>query len=340
MPFTCATPFETGGQLCRYCRAAASASGPRTCSRMVAQSPSMRRLLQRVPAIAATNASVVILGESGSGKEVLARAVHANGPRAAQPFLAVNVTALPPTLLESELFGHVRGAFTGATSSKAGLFEAAHQGTLFLDEIAELPLELQPKLLRALQDGEIRRIGETRPFRVDVRVLCATHQELRQAVADRRFREDLYYRLKVFTLVVPPLRERREDVLPLAQMFLEQEHHPTGKLTARARETLLRYPWPGNVRELANAVKHGAVLSGGRDVDVEHLPQEVLEPPRPAIAPKTLMRKLADVEREHVMAVLEACGGQQIQAARILGIGRTTLWRKLQGYGIADSDRR
>jgi two-component system response regulator HydG len=226
----------------------------------------------------------------------------------------------------------VRGAFTGAASSKAGLFEAAHQGTLFLDEIAELPLELQPKLLRALQDGEIRRIGETRPFHVDVRVLCATHQELRQAVAERRFREDLYYRLKVFTLVVPPLRERGEDVLPLAQMFLEQEHHPTAKLTARAREALLRYPWPGNVRELANAVKHGAVLSGGRDVDVEHLPQEVLEPPRPAIAQKRLLRKLADVEREHVMAVLEACGGQQMQAARILGIGRTTLWRKLQSY--------
>jgi len=303
MPFTCAAPFETGGQLCRYCRAASSASGVRACARMVAQSPSMRRLLQRVPAIAATNASVVILGESGSGKEVLARAIHANGPRAAQAFLAV-------------------------------------QGSLFLDEIAELPLELQPKLLRALQDGEIRRIGETRPFHVDVRVLCATHQELRQAVAERRFREDLYYRLKVFTLVVPPLRERREDVLPLAQMFLEQEHHPTGKLTSRAREALLRYPWPGNVRELANAVKHGAVLSDGRDVDVDHLPQDVLEPARQAIDRKTLLRKLADVEREHVMAVLEACGGQQVQAARILGIGRTTLWRKLQGYGIADSDRR
>ena len=302
---------------------------------MVAESPAMRNLLRRVSPIAATNASVVILGESGSGKEVLARAVHANGPRAAQPFLAVNVSALPPTLLESELFGHVRGAFTGATSSKAGLFEAAHQGTLFLDEIAELPLELQPKFLRALQDGEVRRIGETRPFRVDVRVLCATHQDLRRAVAERRFREDLYYRLKVFTLTVPPLRERREDLLPLMQMFLEQEGHATGKLTRRAREAVLRYAWPGNVRELANAAKHGAVLSGGRDVDVEHLPQEVLEPPHPAIGQKTLLRKLADVEREHVMGVLEACGGQQIQAARILGIGRTTLWRKLQSYGLA-----
>jgi len=335
MPFTCVAPFESGGQLCRFCRVAARQADVRTCSRMVAESPAMRRLLERVPRIAATNASVVILGESGAGKEVLARAVHANGPRAAQPLLAVNVTALPPTLLESELFGHVRGAFTGATTSRAGLFEAAHRGTLFLDEVAELPLELQPKLLRALQDGEIRRLGETRAFRVDVRVLCATNQDLRNAVAERRFREDLYYRLKVFTLSLPPLRERREDILPLAQMFLEQEGHSTGKLTAQARQVLVAYAWPGNVRELANAMKHGAVLAAGDDVDVEHLPQEILEPPRSAISQGPLMRKLADVEREHVMRVLEACGGQQIQAARILGVGRTTLWRKLQTYGIA-----
>jgi len=300
---------------------------------MVAESPAMQRVLEHAARIAATNASLIILGESGAGKEVLARAVHANGPRAAKPFLAVNVTALPPTLLESELFGHARGAFTGASTSKAGLFEAAHQGALFLDEIAELPLELQPKLLRALQEGEIRRIGETRSFRVDVRVLCATHQDLRQAVAERRFREDLYYRLKVFTLTVPPLRERREDISPLAEMFLSQEGHPTGKFTPRAWQALLGYGWPGNVRELANAVRHGAVLSGGQDVDVDHLPQELTEPPRPPTPQRTLMRKLAEVEREHVMSVLEACGGQQIQAARVLGIGRTTLWRKLQSYG-------
>jgi two-component system response regulator HydG len=301
---------------------------------MVAQSAAMQRLLEQAARIAATNASIIILGESGAGKEVLARAVHANGPRAAQPFLAVNVTALPPTLLESELFGHARGAFTGASTAKAGLFEAAHHGTLFLDEIAELPMELQPKLLRALQEGEIRRIGETRSFRVDVRVICATHQDLRQALAERRFREDLYYRLKVFTLTVPPLRERREDILPLAEMFLTQESHATGKLTAAARQALLGYGWPGNVRELANAVRHGAVLSGGEDVDVKHLPQELTEGPSPPHAQRTLMRKLAEVEREHVINVLEACGGQQVQAARILGIGRTTLWRKLQSYGV------
>jgi two-component system response regulator HydG len=171
---------------------------------------------------------------------------------------------------------------------------------------------------------------------VDVRVICATHQDLQQAVSERRFREDLYYRLKVFTLTVPPLRERREDILPLAEMFLSQEGHVTGKLTPAARQVLLGYGWPGNVRELANAIRHGAVLSGGEDVEVEHLPQELTEPPRPAAGQRTLMRRLADVEREHVMRVLEACGGQQIQAARILGIGRTTLWRKLQGYGFVE----
>jgi len=177
---------------------------------------------------------------------------------------------------------------------------------------------------------------------VDVRVICATHQDLRQAVAERRFREDLYYRLKVFTLTVPPLRERREDILPLAEMFLSQENHATGKLTAAARQALLGYGWPGNVRELANAVRHGAVLSGGQDVDVEHLPQELTEPPPPAPAPGpgTVMHRLADVEREHVLRVLEACRGQQIQAARILGIGRTTLWRKLQGYGVHEDGSR
>jgi two-component system response regulator HydG len=332
----CAFPFQ-GGAVCKTCRLASPRGELLACSRMVAESEPMRAMLARVPAIAATDASIVILGESGSGKEVLARALHANGPRASAPFVAVNVAALPGDLLESELFGHARGAFTGATVAKAGLFHEAHGGTLFLDEVAEMPLPLQAKLLRAVQDGEVRRVGETRPFRVDVRIICATHQDLTRCVAERRFREDLYYRLKVFTLVVPPLRARREDVLPLAHLFLTQEKHASGRFTARAEQALRAYRWPGNVRELQNACKHGAALSPARDVDLEHLPQELSDPRAAASsAHDGALRPLAEVEREHVLRVLEACGGRQGEAARILGIGRTSLWRKLHDYGLSE----
>ena len=291
----------------------------------------MQALMLRAAPIAASDAPVVISGESGTGKEVLARALHANSPRRNKPFLAVNVAALPGGLLESELFGHLKGAFTDASTAKHGLFEAADGGTLLLDEISEMPLTLQAKLLRVLQGGEVRRVGDTRSFSVDVRVLCTTNQDLRACVARLQFREDLYYRLRVFTLLVPPLRERGEDILSLARLFLEQEHHPTGRFTASALEVIENYHWPGNVRELANAVKHGAVLSGGDDVDTPHLPEDLVRP-RPAPT-ATKLGTLAEVEREHVLRALEACGGRQTDAARLLGIGRTTLWRKLGGLG-------
>ena len=293
----------------------------------------MRAVLLRAAPIAASDAPVMILGESGSGKEVLARALHANSPRKNQPFVAVNVAALPAELLESELFGHAKGAFTGASSARRGLFEAAASGTLLLDEIAEMPLALQAKLLRALQDGEIRRVGDTNPFSVDVRIFCATNQDLRACVAQRRFREDLYYRLKVFTLALPPLRERVDDILPLAIMFLQEHQHRTGRFTSRAQRVLQEHGWPGNIRELANCVNHGAVLSAGDDVDLAHLPEDVVKPCPPPRS-DTALRTLAEVERDHVLGVLEACGGHQIDAARILGIGRTTLWRKLRAFGI------
>jgi DNA-binding NtrC family response regulator len=293
----------------------------------------MRTLLTKAAPIAKADASVVILGESGSGKEVIARALHANSPRRAKPFLAINVAALPAELLESELFGHEKGAFTGATASKRGLFEAADGGTLLLDEIAEMPFPLQAKLLRVLQDGEVRRVGDVRPFSVNVRILCATHQDLRTCVRERRFREDLYYRLKVFTLSVPPLRERGGDVVPLARMFLGQERDAPARFTSAAEKALEAYFWPGNVRELANAVKHGAVLAGAEAVDVAHLPEEVVSA-KPEGGSTGPLRTLAEVEREHVLRVLEACGGRQIDAARVLGVGRTTLWRKLRDYGI------
>ncbi|MCC6332437.1 MAG: sigma-54-dependent Fis family transcriptional regulator [Myxococcales bacterium] len=305
---------------------------------MVAQSAAMQAVLEKAATIAHTDASVVIRGESGCGKEVLARALHANSERRNKPFVAINCAALPAELLESELFGHVRGAFTGAHATKRGLFEEADGATLFLDEIAEMPGPLQAKLLRALQDGEVRRVGDTQPIHVDVRVLCATHQDLTAAIREKRFREDLYYRLKVFTLAVPPLRERKEDIPILAALFLQREKHASGQFTPRALALLTKYPWPGNVRELANAVKHGAVLSRGATVDAQHLPEELAEPSlglaTPGAEPLTT---LAEAEKRHVLTVLKACGGQQVDAARVLGIGRTTLWRKLKEWGLDDA---
>ena len=332
---TCETPFARGGGLCRVCRHAAVGAEGRRCSQMIAVSPAMKDLLQRASTVADTDASVVLRGESGSGKEVVARALHANSARKLKPFVAVNCAALPAELLESELFGHARGSFTGAQTARKGLFETADGGTLFLDEIAEMPLPLQAKLLRALQDGEIRRIGESTPVHVDVRIVCASHQNLAQCVRERRFREDLYFRLKVFTLVVPPLRERPEDIPVMARLFLEREGHDQG-FTTRAEAALEAYLWPGNVRELINAVKHGAVLSRGRPVEVRDLPEELTAPHGSMHDDdgSSPLVSLAEAERRHVLKVLEACGGQHIDAARVLGIGRTTLWRKLKDYGV------
>jgi DNA-binding NtrC family response regulator len=301
-------------------------------SLIVAESPAMRLVLRRTARFSAAEAPVMILGESGSGKEVVARALHESGPRSEKPFIAVNVAALPADLLESELFGHARGAFTGAATAKTGLFEAAEGGTLFLDEIAEMPLALQAKLLRALQDGEVRRVGETRAFAVDVRIVSATHRDLAQRVADGLFRQDLLFRLRVLTLAVPPLRERREDIPALARMFLGEEQREDLRLSPAALRVLESHAWPGNVRELQNAIKHGAALAEDGIVDVQHLPEDLVAPPSPAStsgAPHEL-RPLAEVEREHVLRVVEACGGAQVEAARVLGIGRNTLWRKLR----------
>ncbi len=295
----------------------------------------MQALLQKAARVANTSASVVLRGESGSGKEVVARTLHANSTRKDKPFLAVNCSALPGELLESELFGHVKGAFTGAQVARKGLFETADEGTLFLDEIAEMPLALQAKLLRVLQDGEIRRVGESRSVHVNVRIVCASHQDLQQCVREKRLREDLYFRLKVFTLVVPPLRERLEDIPLLAQMFLDQER-AGARFSKKAMASLTAYRWPGNVRELLNAVKHGSVLSHAETVEVEHLPEELLQPAlAPLLAPDDgALVTLEEAERRHVLRVLEACGGHQLDAARVLAIGRTTLWRKLKAYGI------
>jgi len=298
---------------------------------VIAQSASMKTALVRVARFARSDAPVAILGETGTGKEVVARVLHANSPRATGPFVPVNVAALPTELLESELFGHGKGAFTGATVARRGLFEAANGGTLFLDEVAELPLSLQAKLLRALQDGEIRRIGENQAFEADVRIVCATHRDLAIRVRDGAFREDLYYRLKVLTVRVPPLRERRDDILPLARHIVRDERAEARDFTDSAQAVLLRHNWPGNVRELQNAVKHGAALAASAWIDVDDLPEELIAPTTSAGASGPL-RSLAEVERDHILRILDACGGAQAEAARILGIGRNTLWRKLREY--------
>ncbi len=322
------------GCRCDVCGLETVIASLRSVTPIVAASEPFRAVLLRVADFAEAEAPVMILGESGTGKEIVARALHANGPRRGGPFVALNVAAVPGELLESELFGHVRGAFTGASQAKEGLLEAADGGTLFLDEVAEMPLPLQAKLLRAVQEGEVRRVGDTRAFGVDVRFVCATHRDLKALVARGLFREDLYYRLKVLTVRVPPLRERREDVLPLARAFLAQERRPAQGLSPEAEAAFLAYAWPGNVRELGNAVKHGCALARGGPVRPEHLPEELQGAAAPAgEAAAGRATRLADAEREHVLAVLASCGGSQAEAARALGIGRTTLWRKLKGWG-------
>jgi DNA-binding NtrC family response regulator len=306
---------------------------------VIAASERMQTLVEECRRVARVDTTVLITGESGVGKEALARFIHEESSRAPGPFVAINCAAVPEALIESELFGHVRGAFTGATQDRVGLFEAANRGTLLLDEAGDLPLPMQAKLLRVLQEREIRRVGENRVRRVDVRVLAATLRDLTSDVASGRFRQDLYYRLRVIELHVPPLRERRDDILPLARRALNEtaqrlQRGVTG-LTPAAAEQLLRWNWPGNVRELQNVVERAIVLARGSRVDVEDLPEEIRRSPAQGAAtvPESL-RPLAEVEREHILGVLDAVGGNRKQAANLLGIGSATLFRKLKEYRV------
>jgi two-component system, NtrC family, response regulator HydG len=307
-------------------QAAQDASG------IVAQSPAMERVLDLARRVARVDSTVLLTGESGVGKERVARLIHAESSRVKGPFLAVNCGAVAEGLLESELFGHARGSFTGASQDRAGLFEAATGGTLFLDEIGEVPPPMQVKLLRALQEREIRRVGENNVRRVNARVLAATNRDLVADVNAGRFRQDLYYRLRVIEIRVPPLRERREDVLPLARSFLAARsgRKATG-FTPRAANQLVRYGWPGNVRELENAVERAVVLSRGGRIDVEDVPEEV-SLALPGVHAAGEMRPLEEVERDYILAVLRANDGNKTRAAEQLKIGAATLYRKLKWY--------
>jgi len=319
------------------------APGAEERSGLVVRSEAMARVLDLAGRVARVESTALITGESGVGKERIARLIHQESPRAGRAFLAVNCGAVTETLLESELFGHARGAFTGADRERPGLFEAASGGTLFLDEIGEISQGMQVKLLRALQEKEIRRVGENRSRPVDVRVVAATNRNLAEEVAAGRFRQDLYYRLRVIELRVPPLRERLEDVLPLARVFLAETARRMGRkvtgFTPRAADQLLRYEWPGNVREVQNAVEHAVALSAGARVDAEDLPEELRAAmPRPRPAGRT--RALEDVEREYILAAVESAGGNRTRAAADLGIGLATLKRKLKRYGSAVAHQR
>ena len=305
---------------------------------LIVESPAMARVIDLARRVAQVDSTVLLTGESGAGKERIARLIHDQSARTAGPFVAINCSAVPENLLESELFGHARGSFTGATQDRVGLFEAANGGTLLLDEIGEVPPPVQVKLLRALQEREIRRVGENRNRPVNVRVLAATNRDLITEIRAARFRQDLYYRLRVVEIHVPPLRERREDILPMARAFLAAAAKKTkGAVTGftpAAAHQLLRYRWPGNVRELENAIERAVVLAPGSRVDVDDLPPEIgLAVVEPDISDD--VRPLADVEREYITAVLRTVGGNRTQAAAKLGIGAATLYRKLKEYSTA-----
>ncbi len=300
------------------------------------ESPAMQRVLELVDAVAPTDATVLIRGESGTGKELIARLIHARSSRAFGPLVAVNCGALPEGVLESELFGHEKGAFTGAAGRRKGKLELADGGTLFLDEIGEISPKVQVELLRALEEHRITRVGGTREVPVDFRVICATNRDLEEAVRAGTFREDLYYRINVFRIDLPPLRERREDILPIAEHFVEKFARAMGRkvsgFSPGARELLLSHDWPGNVRELANAVERALVVCREGEIRREHLP--IVRGGAAGGEEEAADLSLRTVERRHIRKVLEICEWNITRAARELGIDRVTLYNKMKRYGI------
>ena len=311
---------------------------------MIGSGPAMQRVFELVNKVAPSNASVVISGQSGTGKEVVARAIHNLSPRKDKPFVALNCSAIPATLIESELFGYERGAFTGADQRRMGNFELAHNGTLFLDEVGELPLELQAKFLRVLEERKFRRLGGRAEVEVDVRVLCATNRDLKEEIRRGRFREDLYFRLHVFTIVLPQLRERREDVPLLVHHFIEKFNAETGKrvqgLTPAAMTTLQGYAWPGNIRELRNTLERAMILVDGDVIGEEHLPPDMQSSrPEAAMLRVPLGIPMDRVEKDYILASLQKNGGNKARTAEILGISEKTLYNKLNRWAAEARER-
>ena len=315
-------------------------------SEIVGASPAISALLDRLSMVAESDAPVLITGESGTGKELVARRLHALSDRSAKPFVAVNCAAFPETLLEAELFGHARGAFTGAARAREGRFKVAHGGTLLLDEVAEIPLPAQAKLLRVLQDGVFEPLGSDVAVRVDVRIVSATHRDLKRRIAEGTFREDLYYRINAITLRVPPLRERASDLRLLASHFLRR-FAPPGKpppeVSVNAWRALSMYPFTGNVREFAHAIQHAVLFSHGGPIELEHLPEDITRlaaatDARGSEEIRPLVAVVKQAEREHVLHALAVAEGKRSRAAELLGISRKSLWEKLKAAGLSDSD--
>jgi two-component system response regulator HydG len=298
---------------------------------LVYRSPAMARVLELARKVAPSTTTVLIHGETGSGKEVLARYLHEHSGREQQPFLAINCAALPPNLLESELFGHVKGAFTGADRNNTGLFVEAGEGTLFLDEVGELPIELQAKLLRALQEREVRPVGGSKDQPIKARIIAASNRELKDMVSRGEFREDLYFRLAVIPMHIPPLKERRQDILPLARFFLARYGPGSAGFSPEAVRQMQNHSWPGNVRELENAIEYAVVLAGNERITPQHLPQSIT-----AVSGDPMSALAADLPSQEELLqrytdlVLEQTNGNKAKAARILGIGTNTLWRRLK----------
>jgi two-component system response regulator HydG len=310
---------------------------------VVGNSPQMHAVIDRLRQIAPTSATVLITGESGTGKELVAKALHINSPRRNKPFVPLNCAALSENILESELFGHVKGAFTGADRERKGWFEHANGGTLFLDEVGDIPLATQVKLLRVLETGEIVRVGTNEPIKVNVRLISATNRELTEAIAAGTFRPDLYHRLKVVSIKMPPLRARREDIPLLIDHFLKEFSAAHGKpvtsITPAARKALAAYSWPGNVRELRNTVESMVVIDGDGVLDVDDLPEDLQAAGPPSDggasgADHLIGKSLDEVERYYIQETLKLTNGNREETARILGIGERTLYRKLKEYGV------
>ncbi len=313
---------------------------------IVGNSPAMQTVFNLMKRIVKTDSTVLVMGESGTGKEVVAKAIHFNSHRKEKPFIAVHCGAIPETLLESELFGHMKGSFTGAHKDKIGKFEAANGGSIFLDEIGTMPLQLQSKLLRVLQEQEVERIGSTRPVKIDIRVISATNQQLEDEVRKGTFREDLYYRLNVIPLLIPPLRERVSDILPLVRHFMvkycEEMTRPNLTITKEALEAMERYDWPGNVRELENAVERSVALTEGEQITLMDLPSNIsklygqaeLLSPRVTEKGIDLVKSVNDIERKMIVEALAIAGGVKARAAALLRLNRTTLVEKMKRLGM------